>query len=136
MSHGKYALLSICLLLGAMLAGCADPAELSALGEDEIRTVRSDELCEAYHYGGADNVRNEINRRQLISEARWNRVDANKLTTGMSECAVLASLGSPDSIEAKTASDRSKIFVFERGDMILRVHYSKDRVSKIERIES
>lgn len=114
---------------------CANRAELADLDEEEIRRVDDRELCEAYYYGQADNVRYEINRRGLIPEARWSAVDAQKTSPGMRECAIYASLGTPDRIAAKTGTEKSKVFYYEKNDLTVRIFYENNRVSKIERNE-
>lgn len=127
---------TVVLLTLGLLAGCGGPAELANLSSDDIREVSERELCEAYYYGGADNVRNEINRRQLIREPRWNQVDARKVGPGMSECAVLASLGTPNRIEARTDRDTTKVLVYRTKERTLRVHLKNDRTEKIEKDET
>lgn len=118
-----------------MVLGCSNPAELSGLNEEKIKSVDDQDLCEAYYHGGADNVRNEINRRELITERRWNQVDSNKVATGMTECAVYAALGSPNRTIAKTSNDPAKIFIYRKNDTLVNVYYDDKRVQKIERKE-
>lgn len=133
MTHSSFLNAMLVTLLIGILAGCAEPADLSGLNEDDLREVSNQELCEAYHYGRADNVRNEINRRQLIREPRWNQVDAQKIGPGMTECAVLAALGTPDRTEALTDRDKNRVLIYHRENRTLRIHFKENRACKIEK---
>lgn len=116
-----------------LLGGCATPPDLDNLSDQKIRKVSDRDLCEAYHYGRGENVRQELKRRKLIREAQWPSVDKNVVRQGMRECAVRAAWGAPNYTFASTDQDIDKTFVFRRNGRKIEVRIADGRVRSIER---
>lgn len=118
-----------------LTAGCAESPELDQLSGEELRRVSDRDLCEAYYYGRSEKVRGELNRRGLIPETDWRRVQRNRVRPGMRECSLLAAWGAPNNIIARTRADVDKVFVYDRKDRRTEVYVSDRRVERIREIE-
>ncbi|MFB6347082.1 MAG: hypothetical protein ABEK50_15270 [bacterium] len=125
--------LLVIMSLFGLLGSCANQAELSGLSKNELAAVDDRTLCEAYHYGQAPNVVEEIKRRGLISRARLKQIQSGKINTGLHECAMFAAMGSPDRITAKTADDPAKIYIYKQGDRTITLFSHDDRITDIRR---
>ena len=109
------------LLVVFGLAACAgSPSQIVTMGGDALRDVEPRNLCGAYRLSlteGNPNVRAEIERRALISDVEWDLVTDGGIVRGMSECAVLATLGPPTRIaEGESGENRRYVFHYP-GDL-------------------
>ncbi len=96
---------SLVLIAALALSACG----LSAAMEPPLLQQQSDrKLCKAYYFTSgarAEEIKDEIVRRGLISEAQWTDVAQGALATGAGECALFAALGEP--LSERTTTKRS-----------------------------
>lgn len=55
--------------------------------------MTDDQLCAALHDDGYPSLRDELRRRDVLSQSEWSLVNQHQLAIGMSETALLCSLG-------------------------------------------
>lgn len=82
-------------LLTGLLAGCATTQDIASQPDMEV--------CRSYGVfrtgillATAPAYRDEMIRRQLLSDEEWMLVERKELRIGMSQCAMYASWGRPD----------------------------------------
>ncbi len=98
----RYRLVLFALVMA--VTGCAgSPARLSMMSPDELAAVRLPDLCNAYASMRSGDVEAEILRRQAITDDEWELVREKKIAIGMSTCALLASWGAPNTINASAS---------------------------------
>ena len=60
---------------------------------EELALENSYNLCNAYNHNKNSNVRNELERRGLLSDTEWDLIDTNYIQVGMSELALICLRG-------------------------------------------
>lgn len=77
-----------------ILSNCAgSPVRVNSMSAEELATQSSFTLCNAYNQGKKDNVRNELKKRNALSDSDWRLIDAESLGIGMSELALICTKG-------------------------------------------
>ena len=79
---------------------------------EDFRTADTEMLCADYGVrgGGAGEARTELVRRGVFTPAEMAAIDAHKLLVGLSECGVLAALGTaPNRVTSTTDNATGKV---------------------------
>lgn len=106
-----------CILIALLtISGCAgSPSEINSRSAEKLVEVDTRTLCGSY---GSQNspfsmgspsktLRSEIERRGVFTPQDWALIDAHLIKPGMSELALLASRGYPNS-SSKTETESMK----------------------------
>ena len=121
------------LALGALgfpffLASCAgSPIAIARDTNEQLRTEQTINLCRAYPmFLDRSGVRAELSRRLAVSDPEWVLIDQRKIYVGMTECALLASWGSPEKQERDTTLRGENVrYVYHGGADIVYVNDGK-----------
>jgi hypothetical protein len=82
-----------------ILAGCAgSPARLAMMSPEQLQTQSDGQLCAAYGFAHSKKVRAEIERRGILTAEEWLLVERREVAIGMSELAMVASIGGPNGL--------------------------------------
>lgn len=82
------------LILVLTLTSCAgSPMRLASMTPEELTAENSYNLCNAYNNNKNENIRSEIERRNLLTDAEWELIDSNYIQVGMSELALICLKG-------------------------------------------
>lgn len=117
----RFAPLSVCFLF----FGCAAT-------QKNLTLESNDEVCKSYGIYAkspffsslASTYRDEINARKLIPDSEWELARANKITIGMSTCALYASWGKPDKENRSVSSGSVHTqHIFNRGYKYIKPTY-------------
>jgi hypothetical protein len=93
-----------------------------------VQTIVTPDLCSTYEVFAtpmmgidrrewAKTIKAELNRRGAVAPGEWPLIDQQKIRVGMSECALLASWGSPLGINhTVTAAGDSAQYVYGGGN--------------------
>lgn len=83
---------------------------VQTMNANQLYGVSNNNLCVAYYQNQPPLVKDEINRRKLVtSYFDWKNINSHETKPGMNLCGVLASLGKPNSLDS--------------GDQFLELHY-------------
>ena len=79
-----------------ILSGCA----ATMVNMNNLKNEDSLRLCAAYGHmyttqSQKEKIADELNRRNAITSKEWYLINANKISIGMSRCALYASWGAP-----------------------------------------
>ncbi len=89
------ALVSIVLVL-VLLTGCgAARSDPSGQGEDDYSRFTARELCAEWHATGGQALKDELERRDVLSDREWSAAEQGELFKGMSESGLFCSRGRP-----------------------------------------
>ena len=89
-------LASVVLLSALAMTGCANsPAAISMLSEEELKATNSNVLCHALGANNSEKARQELVARNLFTPEEWGYISAKSVAIGMSELAMICSLGAP-----------------------------------------
>lgn len=76
------------LVVLIVLSNCAgSPARVNSMSTEELAIQSDFALCNAYNFRQKDNVRNELKKRNVLSDFDWRLIDTESLGIGMSELA-------------------------------------------------
>ena len=77
-----------------VLSSCAgSPVRVNSMSAEELAIQPDYTLCNAYNFSKKDNVRNELKKRNVLSDFDWRLIDAESLGIGMSELALICTKG-------------------------------------------
>jgi hypothetical protein len=100
----------IIAIAASLSVGCApEPHSPGAILIEDETSVRQEDtlsLCQAFGvnsqkiYGanGLRRIRDELTRREALTQSYWTLVDRREIGIGMSECGVLAAWGVPNQV--------------------------------------
>ena len=73
----------------SILYGCAgSPMRIGSMSPEELRGVNQYNLCNAYHNNKDQEVRAELDRRNVLSKSEWSLIDSGYIQVGISELAL------------------------------------------------
>ena len=82
------------LVVLIVLSNCAGaPARVNSMSTEELAIQSDFALCNAYNFRQKDNVRNELKKRNVLSDFDWRLIDTESLGIGMSELALICTKG-------------------------------------------
>ena len=85
---------NLTMLFVLTLAACAgSPMRVASMSSEELQTQTDWVLCNALANNKDKEVRDELIRRNALSDAEWKMVDGNYLQIGMSELALMCVKG-------------------------------------------
>lgn len=86
-------------LIILLLAGCVSGHQMwdrvKDMSPEELALEPSSNLCVAYNFRASPILKEELDRRGEFTEAEWEVIETIGLEEGMSELAVVCSLGKP-----------------------------------------
>jgi hypothetical protein len=98
----------------AILSGCAgSPASIGMKSQEALKDESAVALCNAYAFGGSENARGELERRNALPADEWDLAENKKIKVGMSELSLICSWGKPRTInETVTKYGKEKQYVY------------------------
>lgn len=101
-------------LVAFILAGCAgSPAHILSLNKEELKSVKTPDLCNTYDLSPSPDVKEEISSRNIISKDEWELIAFDEIKVGMSEMALICSWGRPGRVNRTTTKNGvSKQYVY------------------------
>jgi hypothetical protein len=84
----SFFLLSICSCAGT-------PARISIMSPTELKTQDTGTLCYSYARTRQQKIKDEILSRKEIKDAEWEAIEKQRAFIGMSELALVCSIGTP-----------------------------------------
>jgi hypothetical protein len=100
-----------------LLASCAgNVRSVDVMNAKELQAQNSILLCNEYASSQSDKARSELTRRNLIETNEWDLIEQKTFRVGMSELALMCSLGRPgrygDMNQTVTASGTGREWVY------------------------
>jgi hypothetical protein len=93
-------------------AARSDAARREAAFDQAVGQMPTEEICRTYGNTRYKSARTELERRRALSGEEWTLVDQRKVKIGMSEIALLCSLGSTEVNRTVTAAGTHKQYVY------------------------
>lgn len=118
------------LLIAVSLAGCAlTPADTSRLSDAQLCDLNGVLSASPLLASDAAVTLQEIARRRLVTEEELKLINARTVQIGMSECAMLAAWGKPDTVnDTLTVGRRMVQHVYRRGKFSAQYVYTVNGV--------
>lgn len=116
---------ALILTTALALGGCAtSPEVVGRLPNERICQMHGSQVKAGFTAESIATVRAELQRRHLVAESEWTDVDQRRVRVGMSQCAMLAVMGTPDRQNRTVSNSTVRVqHVFDSGYRYTKAKY-------------
>jgi hypothetical protein len=93
-------------------------AKREAQFNQTVGQLSKEDLCRSYHGYKYDAAREELIRRNSLTQAEWELVNHKQVRVGMSELALVCAMGPAEVNRTVTAAGTRKQYVYSRGTYV------------------
>lgn len=115
----------LALAMAIALSACATSPQVAAnLPDERICQMHGSQVKAGFAAESIATLRSELQRRHLVADDEWPDVDRQRVRVGMSQCAMLAVMGTPDRQNRTVSNNTVRVqHVFDSGYRYIKAKY-------------